>query len=221
MDVNMDLKATQGLGHSNPPICNIRCPVCNHAGAFHGAPNVIDFTWQQQVGNGLRSIRGGVRICPRVECNAVVFVAVLDGKIIKVFPPEVIDFDSTNLPENVLRSLEEAIKCHGAECYKATALMVRRLLEELCENQNASGADLKSRLANLGKTVLIPQELLTAADELRLLGNDAAHVRAKDYDRIEKTEATIAVELAKELLKSVYQYAALVEKLKALKKPAP
>jgi hypothetical protein len=97
--------------------------------------------------------------------------------------------------------------------------MVRRLLEELCEDKKASGNDLKARLAALGGTIVIPQELLTAADELRLLGNDAAHVEAKAYDAIGPNEATLAIELAKELLKAVYQYSALVDKLKVLKKP--
>jgi hypothetical protein len=57
------------------------------------------------------------------------------------------------------------------------------------------------------------------ADELRLLGNDAAHINAKDYDKIGPKESQLAIELAKELLKAVYQYASLVDRLKALKKP--
>jgi hypothetical protein len=65
---------------------------------------------------------------------------------------------------------------------------------------------------------VVPQELLSAADELRLLGNDAAHVEAKTYDAIGKNEATLGVELAKELLKGVYQYSVLIDKLKSLKK---
>lgn len=137
------------------------------------------------------------------------------------FPPEVIDFDSTNLPQAILATLEEAIRCHAAECYRASALLVRRVLEELCQDKNAAGADLKSRLQQLTGSVVVPKELLDAADELRILGNDAAHVEAKVYDSIGKEEATIAIELAKELLKAVYQYASLVAKLKALQKPSP
>ena len=60
--------------------------------------------------------------------------------------------------------------------------------------------------------------MLEAADELRLLGNDAAHIEAKIYDGIGRAEASLAIELAKELLKAVYQYANLVAKLKALRK---
>lgn len=71
----------------------------------------------------------------------------------------------------------------------------------------------------LGQNVLVPKDLLDAADELRLLGNDAAHIKAKNYDAIGKDEAALAIELAKELLKAVYQYTSLVSKLRALKKP--
>jgi len=115
-------------------------------------------------------------------------------------------------------TLEEAIKCHAAECYKASALMVRRVLEELCLDKGATGADLKLRLRALGETALIPKELLDGADQLRILGNDAAHVEARAYDAIGKDEATLAIDLAKELLKAVYQYTSLVERLKALQR---
>ena len=67
---------------------------------------------------------------------------------------------------------------------------------------------------------MIPTDLLDAADNLRLLGNDAAHVEAKIYDNIGMQEAMLAVTLAKELLKAVYQYSSLVDQLKALQKQA-
>ncbi|MGX9120317.1 DUF4145 domain-containing protein [Mesorhizobium sp. BHbsci] len=136
------------------------------------------------------------------------------------YPPEVIDFDATNLPSDILASLEEAIKCHAAGCYRAAALMVRRTLEELCEDKAAKGKDLKARLAALNSVAVIPTELLSAADELRILGNDAAHIEAKDYDKIGKEESELAIELAKELLKAVYQYTSLLARLTALKKKA-
>jgi len=85
--------------------------------------------------------------------------------------------------------------------------------------QKATGADLKQRLAALSTSVVVPKELFDAADELRLLGNDAAHISAKNYDAIGPEESLLAIELAKELLKAVYQYASLVDRLRALKKP--
>ena len=90
----------------------------------------------------------------------------------------------------------------------------------MCNDKGAAGGDLKQRLAALSGSVVVPKELLDAADELRLLGNDAAHVNAKNYDSIGANESRLAIELAKELLKAVYQYASLVDRLKALKKPS-
>jgi hypothetical protein len=72
----------------------------------------------------------------------------------------------------------------------------------------------------LKSSVTVSKELFEAAHELRLLGNDAAHIFAKTYDGIESEETEVGIELAKELLKAVYQQSNLVDKLKALKKPA-
>jgi hypothetical protein len=209
------LKSLSGLSAANPPIVSLRCPHCGHAGSFQGVANSNDVQWTSQGAHQT----AGIRQCPNPECQSLVFVVTRAGKVAASYPPQVIDFDSTNLPTPILATLEEAIKSHGAGCFKASALMVRRLLEELCEDKGTTGNDLKARLAALGKTVVIPQELLTAADELRILGNDAAHVEAKAYDEIGSNEATVAIKLAKELLKAVYQYSSLLSELRALKKP--
>lgn len=68
----------------------------------------------------------GVRRCPSADCLAlVIFRQRADGRVV-AYPPERIDFDSTNLPTGVLSSLTEAIACHGDGCYRAAAMMVRR-----------------------------------------------------------------------------------------------
>lgn len=199
---------------------NIRCPHCRRAGAFHGFNAVQDVTWHEIVENRIQAIyAAGLRQCPNTQCAKLVFVLLKGKDVEQTFPPEVIDFDATNLPPRILESLEEAIKAHSAGCFKASALMVRRVLEEVCRDKNANGENLKKRIAALGSSVVIPKELLDAADELRMLGNEAAHVEAKEYDAVGAQEAELAVELAKELLKAVYQYSSLVERLKALKRP--
>jgi hypothetical protein len=215
-------KLTITVDAASATVVNLRCPHCRHVGAFHGIPNCHDVSWAERVsstGNQFVPFAAGVRRCPNVECHSLVQVILQSGKLIESFPPEVIDFDSTNLPPDILSSLEEAIKAHAAGCYRACALMVRRVLEELCDDKKATGSDLKKRLAALSTSVVVPKELLDAADELRLLGNDAAHISAKSYDAIGSEQASLAIELSKELLKAVYQYSSLVDRLKALKKP--
>lgn len=191
-------------------------------GVFQPASGVKDMSWQEGRDRGgvrfAANMRAGVRQCPNVECNSIVFVALEGDQVILSFPPEVINFDAAELPPEILASLSEAITCHAAGAYRASAIMVRRTLEELCVDKGAQGDNLYKRVAALKGAALVPQELLDAAHELRLLGNDAAHLEAKSYNSIGRQEAGLAIELAKELLKAVYQYKSLVDKLRALKK---
>ena len=53
--------------------------------------------------------------------------------------------------------------------------------------------------------------------ELKALGNDATHIEAKAYDNIGREEAEDSIELAKEILKSIYQPQSLVKRLQARK----
>lgn len=219
----MDLRTTGQFTAHEPTVLKVRCPACRHVGSFGGA-GVKDAVSPilQRSPNGNLVTSGsktfGLRVCPNPDCQAVLFTCI-SGKLKTTFPAEVIDFDATNLPRRILLSLEEAIKCHAASCYRASALMVRRTLEDLCEDKNATGKNLKDRIEALKSVAIIPTDLLTAADELRILGNDAAHIEAKDYDKIGEEESELAIELAKELLKATYQYTSLVQRLTALKKP--
>jgi hypothetical protein len=62
-----------------------------------------------------------------------------------------------------------------------------------------------------------PSELLDGLDDLRLLGNDAAHIESTVYSQIGKEEVEVGIEFTTEVLKAVYQYSALLGRLRALK----
>jgi hypothetical protein len=200
---------------------NIRCPHCMHMGSFTA---VIQHDFQvghikiqnnSPFSTGASTI--GIRVCPNVDCRGIVLVVMGKAGTI-VLPSEVLDFDSADIPPAIAASLEEAIKCHSSQCYKAAALMVRRVLEELCEERGATGNNLKDRITALAKIVIIPLELIQAADHLRLLGNDAAHIEAKTYQTIGEPEVRLSIDLTKELLKGAYQYKGLLGRLTALQK---
>jgi hypothetical protein len=80
-----------------------------------------------------------------------------------------------------------------------------------------TGANLKDRIKGLGSTVVLPKELLEGMDDLRLLGNDAAHIDSQVFKQVGSDEIELAIEVTKEVLKAVYQLSALVEKLQKLK----
>ena len=71
----------------------------------------------------------------------------------------------------------------------------------------------------MGKKVVLPPDLIAGMHDLRLLGNDAAHVEARVFDKIGKEEVDLAIDITKEVLKGVYQLSSIVARLKAFAKP--
>lgn len=194
---------------------SLRCPSCRQNGAFESLSGVTDL----QLNSVHPQIIVGQRRCPDPTCYTHVLFIYQGGRVVAAYPAERIDFDSTALPTAVLKALEEAIACHASQCFVAAAIMVRKTLEELCSERDAKGANLKERLKQLGAKVILPQELLDGLDNLRLLGNDAAHIESQHYNQVGAEEVEVAIEVTKEVLKAVYQYSALMQRLKDLKKP--
>lgn len=197
----------QGKGRG--PVVVLRCPSCGRDGTF------------EQVGVEDINVRNtwfGQRRCPNNSCYAHIFFIQEGNNLIATFPPQRIDFEKQNIPDKVLSVFEEAITCHADQCYIASAIMIRKTLEEICIDRGATGDNLKKRIQALSSRIVIPKELFEGMDELRLLGNDAAHFESRIFDKISKEEVEVGIEFTKEILKAVYQYAHLLNKLRSLKK---
>jgi hypothetical protein len=194
------------------PIVSLECPHCGHFGTFQniGADNGLKT-------NG-KTHSFGQRQCPRPQCNGHIFTICFGHDLIACYPPKLISYDSTNIPKPILESFQEAIICFSSDCIKASAIMIRKTLEEICNDKNANGNNLFKRLENLSEKIVLPIELREAMQELRLLGNDAAHIEAKTYDEIGKDEIEISIEFTKEILKGIYQYDVLLDRLRSLKR---
>jgi len=211
--VERDLANTQRL-----PV-SIRCPHCRHLGSFHVARELAISFAKAATNGSVVPLYASVRICPNLDCVGLVFVIEDHLGVLAVEPPELLDFDPQGLPARCEATLKEAVACHGVGAYRAAAMMVRRLLEEICEENAATGKDLHNRLKQLRTKIVLPEALFGAMNELKALGNDAAHIEAKVYDNIDQGEAADSIELAKEILKSLYQLQGLLGRLQARKKP--
>jgi hypothetical protein len=200
---------------------SIRCPHCRELGSFSQVGNARSYSKPGKVGNNpvVDTYYASIRWCPNVKCHGMVFVIEGSQGILEVEPPQLLDFNPESLPPRLQQTLREAVACHGAGAYRAAAMMVRRLLEEICDENNATGANLHQRLASLKSAIVLPEPLFDAMNELKALGNDAAHVEAKAYDNIGAEEAEDSIELAKEIVKALYQLKSLIARLQARKTP--
>ena len=192
---------------------SLRCPACSQNGSFNAVRDV-----NHVVAATDEALTLGQRQCPNTKCGAHVFVVWNQARSVEVsYPPQCIDFDPSDVDPAVADALKEAITCHANEAWRATAMMVRRTFELLCEHQEADGARLVDRMAALRNVIMLPQGLLDGLDDVRLLGNDAAHVKGKHYADVGKEEAEAAITFAKDFVRNVYQSASAAKALDALK----
>jgi hypothetical protein len=201
----------------------MRCPWCRHVVVLEAVAGQKDVRAQQRVEV---TDRGpievvwafGLRRCPRLDCHGAIFVIHHEGEVTQSFPPEVIDIDLSDLPDDIVDSLTEALTCHSVRCYKAAAIMIRRTLEEVCADQGVTKGTLVEKLTALSQQVIIPADLVDGLHDLRLLGNDAAHLEARAYKDIGRQEVELGVEVVKLLLVSLYQTRGIVERLRAMRR---
>ena len=160
----------------------------------------------------------GMRRCPNMQCYGQIYFQQRGNQPIETFPSIRIGFDTTDVPKPIVACFEEAVSCESVQCYTASAVMVRKTLEMICEDRQASGNTLVERLRDLQSQLTLPPALFKAMDNLRILGNDAAHVKLKDFDKIGRDELEVAIDLTKEILKGIYQMDSIVGRLEKLKR---
>jgi hypothetical protein len=138
--------------------------------------------------------------------------------ILKTYPGLGKPINTENVPDRIKNAFREAVDCFANNCFTAAAIMIRKTLEEICIDKGSKGDNLYKKIEALSSTVVIPKELVNAMHELRLLGNDAAHIEAETFNEIGSEELSISIDFTQEILKALYQYESLLGKLRSLKK---
>ncbi len=125
---------------------------------------------------------------------------------------------SGTIPESLRREHAEARACFKAQAYIATVVMVRRTLEGVCSDHKITKKPLYAALDDMRSRGLIEGRLLEWAQELRVLGNDAAHFTGRYVSR---QDAADALTLAEALMDYLYVFSAQFEKFRARRNVQP
>jgi hypothetical protein len=125
-----------------------------------------------------------------------------------------------NLPSLVEKSYTIAIKLRKIEPI-ASVIFSRKSLEAICDDQKATGRDLKDRIDNLAQKGAIPELLKKAAHSVRLLGNEGAHELEAE---VSADDAGTLLALCDAIIGYVYEAPQLVQRIqerlaKSNKKP--
>ena len=125
-----------GTQNSSGTRVSTKCPHCGHNGTFESVGNDIN--------ENSSNLTFGLRRCPNQNCfGHLFFVYDRNSKnIVLTYPSETIPFNKEGIPERVLNAFEEAVICHSQNCFVASAIMLRKTLEEICLDRNATGKNL-------------------------------------------------------------------------------
>ncbi len=84
-----------------------------------------------------------------------------------------------DLPEAIEKKYKEALLVRNISP-SSCAVLVRKILEAICEHENAQGRVLAEKLRDLANSGRIPQTLADVATHLKQLGNLGAHINEDD-----------------------------------------
>ena len=159
-----------------------------------------------------------IALCCR--CETVFFVESafyeIPGEIcapqgVKVLYPSDRNISLDGIPDTASRAYTAATRSYKVGLYEPCVIMCRKCIEALCHELGAKKGNLKDRLVKLQKNGQIDQKLLTWADELRLIGNDAAH----DLDIvIDQVDALNALEFVEAILMYAFSLTRKFEEFK-------
>lgn len=120
----------------------------------------------------------------------------------RVYPPRN-DILGWNIPKPIANAFAESVRCFSSKAYTASAIMCRKTLEGVCENHQAKGPNLQKRLDALKELGFIDGRLYEWANELRIVGNEAAH---DVYVEVSADDARDTQEFTRALLEYAYTF---------------
>lgn len=117
---------------------------------------------------------------------------------------------SEDIPQSVQKILQEAKVTFATQCYRSSAVMARRALEDIMVDKGELTGTLAHRIKNLVSAGIIDKNIGDWATEIRLIGNTAAH--SDSAEDVNKEDANQIIMFIDQLINYMYIMPAAVNK---------
>lgn len=187
------------------------CPECNRVSELQvraqvradAPPQLFDQLAAHE--DGLHRASYSIAFCPKCGC---VFLHVKATSEPSALVYETMLYPNSDrrhisgVPEPVYRRFRSAQSCFDTGNYEPCAVMCRKCLEAVCAFLGVKRGSLAERLRELRDSDRIDAKLYRWADQLRLVGNDAAH----DLEgEITKQDAVDSLDFVEAILLYVFE----------------
>lgn len=105
------------------------------------------------------------------------------GQILKSYPEDLPKTVNSLISDSVKKDFEEALLCQSVGAYRGAAVLARRAVQLICLDKGAKkGEKLRKQIEELFDNNIITQDIKDWADEVRYIGNDAAHPNKEEVN---------------------------------------
>lgn len=124
------------------------------------------------------------------------------GQILKSYPEDLPKTVNSLISDSVKKDFEEALLCQSVGAYRGAAVLARRAVQLICLDKGAKkGEKLRKQIEELFDNNIITQDIKDWADEVRYIGNDAAH---PNKEEVNKEDSEDILELLESLCDVLY-----------------
>lgn len=217
----LDFRLTGQLNSSqtgNTPTIQAICPGCAAKANFIPLPGSGgDIQDIMELRPNLATYYG-MRRCPDKNCNTLVWFRLQragnEEPTLFIYPPPAAVFNINDVPAEIEADAKEALLAYTVTAYKATVVMCRRTIEAACEQQGASGRNLKAQIDDLHAKGLISAGLKDLSHQIRFFGNSGAH-HDPTFGSIQQGDAELMIEFMTTFLRYVYEMPAKIAEAQA------
>ena len=154
-----------------------------------------------EIPSGVATERPLVNLCPK--CGTRYAVNQWGGSVTSLRKLDRVSLQPLpGLSERAKHDLAEAARALNADAPTAASVMLRRAVEQMCEDLGATEGRLVDKIDSLKARGVFKPVTAAAAHAVRIFGNDGAHTNARVYDAVTLDDAEEAFDLVVRLAKS-------------------
>lgn len=178
--------------------------------------------------------------CDNPECNEIFYSKVkttgesmhndgtseLEFKVLETYPKYVAQRHES-IPQNIWNDYLEACRCYDVGAFKATVVMCRRLLQNVCLDRGAKKKDEKGNWTTLKNQIkhAFPEKdyslIHEIAEGMKYFGDYGAHPQDDGIDNVTKEESKELLDFANSILETAYINLWRIRQLSGRKSPKP
>lgn len=151
------------------------------------------------------------------DCEKILNLQISDKELLST--PKIITkiIKIPNLPKSIEKDLTEAQSSFENKSYRASTVMCRRALEQICHHLDSVGNTLNKKIQDLISRGLVSREFSEIFTKIRIFGNIGAHFDPDEIKDIKRQDSKDLLDITLHIARHIYEVEAILKRLRKRK----